>query len=266
MLQYFKINKRALKELIQRPIAPRQRAYHEIMWIQKGAANFLIDGDGFSVQSNAFFIFPKGRIHQFLPRQVIEGQVIRFSEDLLDNFPRLLFSKFNHISEIKIGKADNKSLEHLFQSFELEYKLYTEKSPIVINLLKTIICKLDDIKQRQFPCQKKHHYSIDSFDQFQLLLDKYVLEHKKVSFYADKLHITPRKLGETIKSILNKTTTEVISSRLLIECKRQLIYSNKNIAEISYELGFEDNSYFTKFFKKMTNMTPKEYRAKLVIA
>jgi len=260
MMQYFKISNQEVKELIIRPIAPRQREYHEIMWIQKGATNFIIDSDSFSVHANAFFIFPKDRIHQFLPKQVIEGQVIRFSEDLLDDFPRLLFSKFNHISEIKIADSDNKSLEHLFKSFELEHKLHKEKSPIIINLLKTIISKLDDIKQKQFPCQKTYHYSIDSFDRFQLLLDKHILEHKKVSFYAEKLHITPRKLGETIKSILNKTTTEVISSRLLIECKRQLIYSNNSISETAYELGFEDNSYFTKFFKKMTNMTPKEYR------
>lgn len=266
MLQYFKINKQELKELIADPIAPRQRAYHEIMWIQKGETNFLIDGDSFNVQANAFFVFPKDRIHQFLPKQVIEGQVIRFSEDLLDDFPRLLFSKFNLISEIKIANSDNKSLELLFKLFELEHNLHSEKSLVIINLLKTIIYKLDDIKQKQFPCQKAHHYSIDAFDQFQLLLDKHILEHKKVNFYAEKLNITPRKLGETIKSILNKTTTEVISNRLLIECKRQLIYSDHNITEIAYKLGFEDNSYFTKFFKKLTNMTPKEYRGRVDIA
>ena len=56
-------------------------------------------------------------------------------------------------------------------------------------------------------------------------------------------------MTESEQSILNKTTTEVISNRLLIECKRQLIYSNNSITEIAYELGFEDNSYFTKFFE-----------------
>ena len=266
MLQYFKINTQELKKLIADPIAPRQRAYHEIMWVQKGETKFLIDGDRFNVQANAFFIFPKDRIHQFLPKQVIEGQVIRFSEDLLNDFPRLLFSKFNHISEIKIVNSDNQSLELLFKLFELEYNLHSKKSLTIINLLKTIIYKLDDIKQKQFPCQNTYHYSIDSFDQFQILLDNHILEHKKVNFYAEKLHVTPRKLGGIIKSILNKTTTEVISNRLLIECKRRLMYSNSSITEIAYDLGFEDNSYFTKFFKKLTQLTPKEYRRKTVIA
>lgn len=266
MLQYFKIDKQEVKALVKRPLSPRQRAYHEIMWVQHGTVNFIIDGDKFNVQANAFFIFPKDRIHQFLPKQVIEGQVIRFSEDLLDDFPRLLFSKFNHISEIKVGEPDNKSLELLFEVFSEEYKLYKEKSAMIISLLKVIIIKLNHIKQKQFPCQKTYPYSIDTFDQFQLLLDKHITEHKKVSFYAEKLNITPRKLGETIKSILNKSTNEIISDRLLIECKRQLLYSNNNITKIAYDLGFEDNSYFTKFFKKLTDLTPKEYRSKSNIA
>lgn len=260
MLHYFKINKPQLKKLIDNPLAPRQRDYHEIIWVQKGAANFSIDGDLYSIQANAFFIFPKDRIHQFLPKQLVEGHVIRFSEDLLDDFPRLLFSKFNPISEIKINESDNRNLVFLYQLFASEIRLPAHPSPVVVNLLKVIIYKLDEIKQKQFPCQKEHHYSIDSFDQFQTLLDQHITEHKKVSFYAEKLHITPRKLGETIQTMLNKTTSEVIADRLLIECKRQLMYSTNNIAEIAYSLGFEDNSYFTKFFKKRTQTTPKEYR------
>ena len=260
MLQYFKINQREVEELVKNPSSPRQRAYHEIMWVQQGVADFLIDGDTFSVHANAFFIFPKDRIHQFLPKQMVAGQVIRFSEDILEDFPRLLFSKFNLISEIKLAETDVKNLELLYDLFASEYQLHKGESTVLISLLKTIILKLNDIKQKQFPCQKTHQYSIDTFDQFQMLLDKHVLEHKKVGFYAEKLNITPRKLGETIKSVLNKSTTDVIAERLLIASKRQLLYSNNNITEIAYTLGFEDNSYFTKFFKKLTTLTPKAYR------
>lgn len=266
MLQYFKINKQEVKKLIENPLSPRQRAYHEMMWVQKGETNFMIDGDKFNVKANAFFIFPKDRIHQFLPKQLIEGQVIRFSEDLLSDFPRLLFSKFNHISEIKVVEPDNSNLELLYELFARESQVHEEKSAVLTSLLKAIIIKLDDMKQKQFPCQKTYHYSIDTFDQFQWLLDKHIAEHKKVGFYAKKLNVTPRKLGETIKSVMNKSTNEVISERLLIECKRRLLYSNNNIAEVAYDLGFEDNSYFTKFFKKLTQQTPKEFRSNSNIA
>lgn len=262
MLHYFKLNHREVEELIKNPLSPRQRVYHEIMWVQQGVADFIVDGDTFSVHANAFFIFPKGRIHQFLPKQMVAGEVIRFSEDILEDFPRLLFSKFNHISEIKLVESDVRNLKLLYELFASEYQLRKGESAVLISLLKTIITKLDAIKQKQFPCQKAHQYSIDTFDRFQMLLDKHVLEHKKVGFYAEKLNITPRKLGETIKSVLNKSTTDVIAERLLIACKRKLLYSNNTIAEVAYLLGFEDNSYFTKFFKKLTSLTPKAYRDK----
>tara|TARA_B110000971_G_C20012902_1_gene502479 strand:- start:1150 stop:1953 length:804 start_codon:yes stop_codon:yes gene_type:complete len=260
MLQYFIIDKQEAEIMISNPIAPRQSDYHEIVWIQKGSANFIIDGDQHSVMSNSFFIFPKGRYHQFLPNKLVEGQVIRFSESSIDHFPRLLFSKFNQISEVIINDPDNISLTLLFKAFELEYNHNKKKSPIITYLLKTILYKLNQIKQQQFPYQKTHIYSIDLFDRFQILLDKYITQHRKITFYSNKLNVTRRKLGETIKSIMNDTTENIIAKRLLIEIKRRLIYSTENIGQIAYDLKFEDNSYFTKFFKKLTKITPKEFR------
>ncbi|WP_196894385.1 AraC family transcriptional regulator [Aureivirga marina] len=260
MLQYFKINNKEIQDLVIKPFAPRQRNYHEIMWIQEGAAKFIIDGEISYIESNSFFVLPKGRLHQFLPNKLVEGQVIRFTEDLLDCFPRLLFSKFNSISHVKISMEDNQSLDFLYKAFTIEYQEQNEFSPIITNLLKTIIHKLNDIKQSQFPNNTILLENIDLFDQFQHLMDKHITEHKLTDFYASKLNITSRKLNSIVKSILNKSTINTISERLLIEAKRSLIYTDKNISNIAYSLGFEDNSYFTKFFKKHTELTPKQFR------
>lgn len=260
MLQYFVIDKQEAEKMISNPIAPRQSDYHEIVWIQKGSAHFIIDGDQQSVMSNSIFIFPKGRYHQFLPKELVEGQVIRFSESIIDHFPRLLFSKFNQISEVIINESDNNSLSLLFKAFELEYNHNKETSTTITHLLKTLLYKLNQIKQQQFPYQKTQLYSIDLFDRFQILLDKYITQHRKITFYSNELNVTPRKLGETVKSIMNDTTKNIIAKRLLIEIKRRLTYSTENIGQIAYDLKFEDNSYFTKFFKKLTKITPKEFR------
>ena len=266
MLQYFEIDREETVKFVSSPPAPRQKSYHEIMWVQNGTADFIVDGDIFNVHANAFFIIPRERYHQFLPNEAISGQVIRFSEDFLDDFPRLLFSKFSHVSEVKIEGETAHTFELLFQLFKQEYSEKQDTPHVMMNLLKTIIYKLDAIKRKQFPGCSEQESSIDLFDQFQLLLDQHITEHKKVSFYAELLHITPRKLGDTIKLILNNTTENIILQRLLIEAKRQLKYTNKTVTQVAYDLGFQDNSYFTKFFKKMTNMTPKQYRSINLIA
>lgn len=261
MLQYFAINQKEVKQLVKQPLAPRQRDYHELMWIEEGVANFLLDGDVYSIESNAFFVFPKGRIHQFLPKEAVKGQVIRFTEDVLDDYPRLLFSKFNQVSQVKISIENQTIFAYLFKVLSLEYTIQPTYSPVLTNLLKTIIYKLDDIKQRQLACTTTAaKINLDVFDRFQLLLDEYITQETAIAFYAEKLHLSQRQLGNIVKQVLNKPTSVVIAERLLIACKRQLLYTNHPISQVAYSMGFEDNSYFTKFFKKHTQQTPKEYR------
>ena len=244
----------------QNPVAPRQKEYHEIMWVQKGSSTFIIDGDVFELKASAFFIIPKTRIHQFIPSQEVEGQVIRFTEDELIDFPRLIFSKFNSISEITLTPSDIEQFDLLFKSVDLEWQNAKRDGSFIVALIALIIKKIDAIKQKQLSVNKKNNTRLDILDKFQILLDDFIHEKKTVSFYAEQLHITPRKLDETIKSIFNHTAAQLISQRLIIEAKRSLMYSNTSIYNIAYTLGFKDNSHFSKFFKSHCGITPKAYR------
>lgn len=260
--QYFKINTEEINHLVNKPIEHRRKAYHEIMWLTAGSADFIIDGDQFRVEASAFFIFPKGRIHQFLPNQFVEGHVIRFSEDIITDLPRLLFSRFNRISEVKISKTNQDIFNALFQIFNQEFKTEQPISPFQTHLIKSIIYKLQAIKEDQFPyCLQEGRREIEIFDRFQILMDKYILDHCPIKFYAEQLGVSSRKLNETVGSIMNKTTLALLNERLCIEAKKELYYSGDSISQIAYKLGFEDNSYFTRFFKRHTGISPKKFRS-----
>lgn len=259
--QYFKMNTEEINQLINQPIEHRRKEYHEMMWLTAGSADFIIDGDQFTIKASAFFIFPKGRIHQFLPNQFVEGHVIRFSEDIIDQLPRLLFSRFNRISEVKISTEHANIFNAIFQIFNQEFKTKKILSPFHIHLIKSLIYKLQAIKEEQFPCSiQEIRTEIEVFDRFQILMDEHIKAHYPVKFYAEKLGITPRKLNEIVNSVMNKNTITVLNERLCIEAKKELYYSKCTIAQVAYLLGFEDNSYFTRFFKKYTGMLPKEFR------
>lgn len=260
MIQYFEIDQAATQAFVLAPPAPRQKAYHEIIWIQKGRADFMIDGDSFSIQANAFFILPKDRYHQFLPKEAISGQVIRFTEEELDSFPRFLFSKFNDLSQVYLDTPNALVFELLYKALKIEYTNDQKSTSVLIHLIKAIIVKLNDVKKQQLPGCEQQHTSIDIFDQFQLLLDQHIRTHRTVGFYANLLNISARKLGQGIRLVMNNTTESIIAQRLLIEAKRELSYTDKTVSEIAYDLNFQDNSYFTKFFKKWTNTTPKAFR------
>ncbi|WP_449399025.1 helix-turn-helix domain-containing protein [Chryseobacterium wanjuense] len=88
-------------------------------------------------------------------------------------------------------------------------------------------------------------------------------ENKALKFYADALHISERHLNRMLKETTSMTAAEMIRGRTVLEAKRLLGFTNLNIAEIAWHLGYDDNSYFTKIFKKETGLTPLTYRASM---
>lgn len=83
---------------------------------------------------------------------------------------------------------------------------------------------------------------------------------RNVGFYADKMHLSPQHLSTTIKKITGKTLTDIISSFIINDAKAKLKSSEMTIQEIAYSLNFPDISFFGKYFKRYTGMSPKQYR------
>lgn len=85
-------------------------------------------------------------------------------------------------------------------------------------------------------------------------------EHKEVSFYADQLCITPKHLTTTIKSLTNKTVSDIIAFAVILDAKTQLKSTSDTVQQISNNLNFPNPSFFGKYFKKHTGMSPNKYR------
>ncbi len=81
-----------------------------------------------------------------------------------------------------------------------------------------------------------------------------------ISEYARMLFVSSRTLSDLTQQLLNKTPSQMIQERIILEAQRLLLYSNLNINQIGYRLGFDDASYFVKYFKKHTQISPSEFR------
>ncbi|MFT3919093.1 helix-turn-helix domain-containing protein [Cloacibacterium sp.] len=99
-----------------------------------------------------------------------------------------------------------------------------------------------------------------TFKNFLRLLEENYKEPKDVNFYAEKLFMTTRNLNIICQDIFHQSVSEIIETRKLTEAKNLLITTDKTIAEIGYELGFNEKTYFTHAFKKKSGVTPSEYR------
>lgn len=109
---------------------------------------------------------------------------------------------------------------------------------------------------------KTQHYSRSQeiVKELVRLLIQYYNKEREAAFYADKLHLSPRHLSTTVKKVTNKTLTELISSFIIRDAQAKLRSTEMTIQEIAYSLNFSDISFFGKYFKRYTGMSPKQYR------
>lgn len=95
------------------------------------------------------------------------------------------------------------------------------------------------------------------FNTFLEELSKHYLQERSVGFYAEQLHLTPKYLTTLLRSTTGRTASEWIDEYVILEAKNLLKYSTMNIQEIAYYLNFPNQSFFGRYFKQHTGMTPR---------
>ena len=99
------------------------------------------------------------------------------------------------------------------------------------------------------------------FSAFMEELLKHYMQERSVGFYAERLHLTPKYLTTLLRTTTGRTASEWIDAYVILEAKNLLKYSSMNIQEIAYYLNFPNQSFFGRYFKEHTGMTPSAYRS-----
>ena len=105
-----------------------------------------------------------------------------------------------------------------------------------------------------------HSHATDIFNRFIQLVNSHVRQEHKLSYYADRMCITQRYLGSVVHEVSGATAKEWIDRALVTEAKVVLKHSDKSVAQIAEELNFPSPSFFSKYFRRLTGLTPAEYR------
>ncbi|MFM2386423.1 MAG: hypothetical protein RL660_1180 [Bacteroidota bacterium] len=245
-----------------------KHTFYEILWTEKGSSKQTIDYKEYKVLPNSLFFISPNQVHRFEEWKPLVGGTILFTEDFF------LMNQYNKDKLFELGFLDNfyanpciqldkKKFQEVKRTIDLmiaEHARQDRSVAISQSLLHILLNQVQRFVDTQASASKKY---LVLYKQFKNLLDQHFAENYNASFYAEQLFITPHHLNVVSKSVTNKTATEVIRSRSILEAKRMLSYTDYTINEIAARLNYFDSSYFAKLFKAETKSTPLAFRAEM---
>ncbi|MEC5172626.1 AraC family transcriptional regulator [Chryseobacterium nepalense] len=176
----------------------------------------------------------------------------------------LLFHNIFEIPFVELDNEENIIIQQLFQNIEHELE---SRDSSAEEMIRTYVKQIIIRATRKWKKQNLDNGSIkvpsnevDIFRDFSRLLEIHFREKHNVSEYAELLHIAPKTLTHKFKSLQLESPNQLIINRIILEAKRLLIYTDKTIKEIAYDLGYEDPAYFNRLFTGKTGSTPSNFK------
>ncbi|GGK67997.1 helix-turn-helix domain-containing protein [Rufibacter glacialis] len=172
---------------------------------------------------------------------------------------------FNNIYKKPFIHLKDKELDQVFEKLRFEVEKdepYSE--PVLRTYLQLVLAISSKIKRQE---QQLEPSSIESgLEKFQELLEAHFLTQRSPLFYSDQLAISPTVFTKKCKLLFGKPPSLLIQERVMLEAKKQLHLTRKSIKEVAGFLQFEDEHYFSRFFKKHTGISPTVFREKVGIS
>lgn len=243
---------------------------------EKGESRFSINLKEFSMIPGDIVICSPGDLLQSVSNEGIhQSQTIMISSDFLkemyiglNSFMPFFTSQKEH-PVFHLTENEVKELGAFYQLVEESVSIEDYfQNDIVKRLLAAYLYKLGSILYRHRPelqaeaAQPLKREEI-LFKQFINLLAEHHCKERRVDFYADQLFLSPKHFSTVIKKVSGKTAGEWIDEYVILEIKTLLKYSPMSIQEVAYYMNFPNPSFFGKYFKHHTGMSPSEYKAQV---
>lgn len=251
-----------MKRMVTPISEPHRHDFEEVIIVTQGNPHYLLDAKKMHVSSPAAVYVALGKVHEFIPDTDTKGYAVKYSNEFIPQSNFHFYS--NSLDYIKYSLSSGscaRDIESLCELMLHEYSKPEIGYKVIKHLLSAFLLKLETEGNSHYG-QNANTKNADLllFNTFLRLLTENFREHKGVDFYASKMNRTARSLNNVTHAVLNKSVTEIIETRKLVEARQLLIYTNKTISEIGFELGYHEKSHFTRVFRQKTGLTPSDYR------
>ncbi len=261
----YPISVEEVKHINAAPNEPHQHDYEELIVGIEGQLEHFIDfGSTWSKPPYISFV-TKGKVHRVQPR-LEDGKffawVIRFQSEFIPEIIFQLYGFYHEQANIEFERGS--CFDRINTLCKMMHQEYRQESPdlaIIRHLLQAVFIMIESQRKKLLPdSDELLKTQSQTFKNFLAVLEENFRRPVNVSFYAEKLFMTTRNLNMICQNILQQSVSEIIETRKLTEAKNLLITTDKTIAEIGFELGYNEKSYFSNVFKKKTGESPSTFR------
>lgn len=256
-----------LHELIFDPFAPHRVQFHHLIYITEGVGTHFIDFNRHPVRAGSFLFVNKHQIHAFDSENQPQGLMILFTQEFMDSIRISIrmpvFASGFYVPSASPVLTVDQTLKTSCENLLAEIGNVTGRDrydSLIFQLLFTsLLLKLD----REKPITHGNRLSetrSKQFSRFLLLVESNFTSTRDAAEYAEMMGMAYKTLNHLCKLATNQTPKKIIDAHTILEAKRRLVIEDIQVTQLAFELGFEEVSNFTKFFKKHTLVTPNKFQ------
>jgi len=243
-------------------ISPHRHAnLFQLFYLRCGEVRMTLEGNDLEPRTPCVIAIPSITVHGFAFSGV-DGWVLTMPDVLIERLLVQAPGLLPHLDKPRIVDADCREIETLFSRIGDEFidirpgRLLSIQACLEL-ILVWLARRLLDEEERGVAVQSNAAAHARRFRQ---LVESGFREQRTLDRYAQDLGMTTTQLNRVCRTVFGKSALGVIHDRLLLEARRNLVYTSMTVAEVGYALGFSDPSYFTRFFVRATNIAPSEFR------
>lgn len=249
--------------------AVSRRNDYSIILLQSGELTVLVDFHTYKLQAKAILCLSPYQPHRFITGQAGQGWVIRFHPDF--------FCTYRHVNEVAVegtlfhntyershfAVTDDARLQSVLQQMQQELgQDNLAQHQLLVAYLKIFLIQV--LRLWAIAHQEPSNAAVgdhpEVIRQVRDSIERDYRHQHSPRHYAEMVHLSPKTLGKLVKCHFHKTLTELIAQRIVIEAKRELYLTAKPVKEVGSLLGFTDEFYFSRFFKRHAGISPTLYR------
>lgn len=247
---------------------PHRHDYHELIWVRSGCGVQLFDGEPAETVARTISVIGRGQVHQFQTARDLEGGVLRFTDEVLgggeERIARgwLLTGRGARI--VRVPEAECGVVQALLEAIARELDRPTDG--FSVDILRHRISTFVLLVERWYEQGRAERPDADDADvqlhrRFAERLEADFAQHHDAAHYAVALGVPSSALSQTLVRLTGRATKELILDRVMVEASRLLRFTDLAVGTIAYRVGFADQLYFSRAFKRHAGHAPLRYRA-----